>query len=238
MSYATELSQALSDADKLINLAYESKTKILDELLSDINPICNKFYDLWDQNEALIKDRISNIAKKLNFKLNPCDYHNDLGLPKFMEHLSDNFPIFNASGDDIIDSLPRTSHAWSIQNNSDVETIRLEVNPIDIYARYPSDPDDNEYAFKYEMPLDVHEKLINADEDEQHSIIEMYFNNTVDLYLIEIEHQMKQKSALVNETVDKLDFNNPELVAALKQKLDVSYRMYSEMNTSDKNEKS
>lgn len=218
MNYNQKLFENLKSADEEIEKANAIKTKTIDKFLTEIKDVTNIFYDLWEEKESQIKKEIQNLGKKYNFTF-PYGYNEELSIDKIIRNLVSQFPIENYGGEVIYDSLPRTNAQWEFTDNSNQEKINIEVNPIDIYSRYPTDPENNEQIFEYKMDLQIHNQLMNMNYEEKQKLIESYFETKIQQYMQQLEMTISKKSAIVAKTIENIDFNNPEIVAELRKKL-------------------
>lgn len=206
----------LNSIDKKIKEDFEIKNKIITTFIESITETCNIFYDLWKNAE--IEKRINNLETKYNYTLQRGGY-DELTLHNVIRTLANKFPIYNDEQDHIIDNLPRVNEQWSFENKSNDKEINIEVTPIDIYSRYPTDPDNNPMVFNYIIDIEVHKKIENQEFKYKEKIITQYFKEVTDNYLNKIEKIIQSKSQIIKTALKDVDFNNPEIVEELKRKL-------------------
>lgn len=218
MSYNQELFSQLNKAEQEIQKAKDLKIKVIDKFLTEIKDITDIFYELWEEKESHLKTEIKNLGVKYNFTF-PYGYNEDFNIDKIIRKFAVQFPIENYGSEVIHDSLPRTNAEWDFTDNSTEEEINIDVSPIDIYSRYPTDPENNNEAFEYKMDRKIHNQLLTKSYDEKKNLIEQYFEEKSQDYLKELEEVIASKSAVVAKTIESIDFNNPELVAELRKKL-------------------
>lgn len=218
MTYTNSLFKDLAAVDEKIQKEFNSKIVIINTFLEEIKDICNIFYDVWENEENKITNELKSIAKKHSFTLQMSGtgmltYHN------IIKNLVCSFPIHNSDQEAIIGSLPRTNQDWKFTDSSTEETINIEVIPIDNYSRYPTYSDDNTMMFNYFIDKKLHNKLIQSSFEEKGSLIKEYFEKITKEYLIEIEIEIIKKAHKMNDALKGIDFNNPEIVAELKNRL-------------------
>lgn len=218
MNYSENLFQQLTEKQEIINKANEEKTNVIDKFLKDITEICHFFYELWEEKEDEIKHVLKKMEQKYNFKF-PYDYNDELNKDRITRSICEMFPVYNYAQENIIDSLPGTNEQWYLANQSTKDLIKIDVQPYNQYSRYPQNPEENQEAFYYIMPTDLHEKLLTAGSKLTIALIEEYMDKTIEVYLNDIEEKVKVKADIVKKTIDKIDFNDPAIVAELRNKL-------------------
>lgn len=220
MNYAKNFFNQLSEAQELINKANKEKTKIIDNFLKEITDITNICYELWDEKENDINKALKDMEQKYSFKF-PYDYNDPLNKDRITRSVCESFPVYNAAQENIIDSLPNTNEQWYIENKSTEELIKIDVQPYNQYARYQPEPEDIQEAFYYIMPTQLHNELLKADNELKKTLIEEYMNEKINVYLKDVEEKVKVKADIVKKTIEKIDFNDPAIVAELRSKLKI-----------------
>lgn len=218
MSYKDKFITKLRKSEDEVSKANDKKAKVIDEFINDITDTCNICYDIWEEIENNIKKEVKSLGDKYQFTF-PFGYNEELSVNNIVRTIGEKLPVFNYGGEHIIDSLPGTNEEWSLTDRSDEKFINIDIEPVDQRSRYPHDPENNQAAFYYIMPHDVHEKLLKAKKEEKEEIIREYINGFVQEYLNSIEETVKTKAQVVNNTINKIDFNNPAVVAELRKKL-------------------
>lgn len=218
MDYQEQFFGQLKKAQEVINQANAEKTKVIDNFLEDITEICNIFYELWQEKEEDIKSALKKIEQKYNFKF-PYDYNDSLNKDRIIRDICEKFPVYNYAEEDIIDSLPNTNEQWHIRNLSTKELIKIDVQPYNQNSRYAQDPEENQESFYYIMPTQLHDQLLKSDNTLKTTLIEEYMDKTINEFVNEIEEKVQLKADIVKKTMDKIDFNDPAIVAELRNKL-------------------
>ena len=218
MNYAEQFFNQLNEAQEVIKSANEGKAKVIDNFLGEITDITNVCYDLWDDKEVYINQALKDMEQKYSFKF-PYDYNDELHKERITREICESLPVCNAAQENIIESLPGTNEQGYLGNQSTQEIINIDIQPYNQYSRYHPEPEDNQESFYYIMPTKLHEQLLQADFDGKKSLLEQYMNDKIDTYLKQVEEKVKVKADIVKKTIEKIDFNDPAIVAELRSKL-------------------
>jgi len=216
--------KTINDADENIKLAYQKKEKVIDDFLEENKPICECFHSIWKNDEKLFKKDLEEIANKYNYKFMygyGNRYNNDnFRFDNILEEFITKFPIYNIDGQNIFDELPGSNYDWYFEDQSTENEIKIEVTPSDIYARYPTDPENNNMIFTFILNKDIFNKLeCEKDELKIKEILMPYYNQNRKDYLKVIEDKVKEKADIINKKLKDIDFSDPEIINEIKNRM-------------------
>lgn len=216
----SQILKQITLSEAVIIDAQEAKTALVDTLMKEVTMNCNLFADLWQKSEADIQSRMTSIAEKYDYKF---PYSGEMSKDYYMDKISKNFPIYNDVHEFIVDELPMTNSEWTFENKSKGPDIILEVLPIDLRGRYPTDPDNNTHAFTYKIPgylLSSLNKSATEEEIKTHTEnVAAFFHGTVEKELVAIEAAIKEKVEFINTKLNGIDFSDPAVINEIQKKM-------------------
>lgn len=206
---------SIKDFDDRIEQIKREKINFLRPIVEVIISNAQIFQDLLAQNKEAIEKETKKIGNELNFEVP--NYNKKIGLNKIIEDIEARLPIRTDSHSFISEDLPRITEDWIFECYSSDEDIHWGINPIDRGARYPVDEDENPFWFPYIIPREIHEASI--DENKRESVLKAYFDEVVKEELETFKHHILHKKKETASKLDAIDFNDPVIVEALKNKL-------------------
>lgn len=211
-----EFFEKIYSLDAAIEKEKQNKVTYLRTIISQIESNAAIFKNLFEKNKDRIEKEIIEIGEKLNFKIP--NYSDKFGVSSILNTIEGRLPIKTDSNDYISEDLPRVTEDWIFENyESTSQYINWGINPIDNSVRYPVDPDDNPHWFAYAIPRKVH--IASLDPEKQEKALTDYFEVVVKEELESLENKILHKQKIAQSTISQIDFNDPIVVAELKNKL-------------------
>lgn len=212
----------IKETDKAIELAYKNKEEAINCFLDEIKTICNVFDEIVSNDEQLFKKELEDIAKNYNYKFMygySYGYDDKFRFDNIVRDFIQKFP-YNIEGQNIFDELPSANYDWSFYDTSNEKEISIEVTPMDIYSRYPTDPENNNMIFYFILNRDIFNKVKGEkDESKVKDILMPYFKEKRKEYLEMIEEKIKVKAEIINKKLEGIDFSDPEVLRELKNRI-------------------
>lgn len=215
MNHIEQSLQVLQLQNEKISLEQDKKIDIINEFMKPLTDNIVFYNDYWEQEQDNIKQKFKQLAKDCHFDYNTRSNH-ELNLHAILSDIQMSIPMFNYDGEHASDDLPNVNEDWSFEYRVKDNFISLEVIPVNQYSRYPEDPDNNPYQFTYKLPIDIHEKSLIADQREK--VLIDYLNTIIDNKLLAVKEKITSTQN-VQKKLSSIDFNDPVIVAELKNKL-------------------
>lgn len=206
----------IKDFDNQIDEIKRQKVEFLRPIVQTIEANAEILQDLLLSNKESIENKAKAIGEALNFVVPK--YNKYLGFNTVIASIEEALPIRTDSNSFISEDLPRLTEDWIFESYATAEnTINWGINPIDNEARYPVDEEENPFWFAYIMPREVHEATL--DETKRESVLKAYFDQVVEEELEKFKEQIINKKKEVKSKLDDIDFNDPVIIEALKNKM-------------------
>lgn len=206
----------IKDFDNQINEIKRQKIAFLRPIVQTIEANAQILQDLLAANKDRIEQDTKKIGDELNFVVPK--YNKEVGLNTIIKNIEESLPIRTDSNSFVSEDLPRLTEDWIFESYAtDENTIHWGINPIDNGARYPVDEEENPFWFPYIMPREVHEATL--DESKREAVLKVYFEEVVQEELELFKNLIIRKQKEVRSKLDDIDFNDPVIVEALKNKM-------------------